>query len=142
VCARTRDQEAAVAAALSRTASPADAYLVLRGLPEVQVVWAGLTARSAAVRALVERHLADWRRRAAMLSGEDLRRLGVPQGPAVGSLLRGLVAAQVAGRVKDRAAAERWVRQRCAGQALAAGENTGELSGERGERVCPPSTSS
>ncbi|GAC1545314.1 MAG: CCA tRNA nucleotidyltransferase [Herpetosiphon sp.] len=45
-----------------------------------------------------------------LLSGDDLRRLGVPPGPAYKRLLTDLRLAQLRGTVPDRNAAEQWIR--------------------------------
>ena len=45
------------------------------------------------------------------LNGDDLAKLGVPQGPAMGLVLRSLRAAELDGQVRSRAGAERFVKK-------------------------------
>lgn len=61
--------------------------------------------------AAVARYLALLRPLQAALSGDDLRALGVPQGPQIGRLLAGLRAAVLDGQVSTRAEQEAWVNK-------------------------------
>lgn len=63
------------------------------------------------------RYLSALRPARAPLDGNDLKRLGVPPGPALGRLLEELRAAALDGVVASRAEAEAWVRARAAGDA-------------------------
>ena len=44
-----------------------------------------------------------------LATGDDVAALGIPAGPATGELLRGLRAAQAAGKVRSRTGALRWL---------------------------------
>jgi tRNA nucleotidyltransferase (CCA-adding enzyme) len=108
---RARGEAPALAAALARAASPRAAYRILRGVPEAVAAWAAIESRRPSVRQHVAQHLGDWRGRRPLLTGDDLVALGVAPGPALGGLLRELAVAQVAGDVRTREAALRWIRR-------------------------------
>jgi tRNA nucleotidyltransferase (CCA-adding enzyme) len=54
----------------------------------------------------VRRYLAAWRHIRPDLTGDDLKRLGVPQGPHIGQLLSRLLAARLDGEATSRDAEE------------------------------------
>lgn len=62
-----------------------------------------------AASAAIEHYLYGLRPARALLDGNDLRRLGVAPGPAIGHLLEALRVATLDGAVTTRAEAERWV---------------------------------
>jgi tRNA nucleotidyltransferase (CCA-adding enzyme) len=118
---RARREALAVASALARAGTPRQAYQILRGVPEVVAAWAAVESRRPPVRQHVAQHLGDWRGRRPLLRGDDLVALGVARGPVLGTLLRDLVVAQVAGEVRTREAAFSWARR----AAVAAGAGRG-----------------
>ncbi|NUQ00605.1 MAG: hypothetical protein HUU35_12200, partial [Armatimonadetes bacterium] len=59
----------------------------------------------------IDAYLANWRGLRPALDGDDLLRLGVPQGPLVGRLLGELRAARLDGLVSERYHEEEWVRR-------------------------------
>jgi tRNA nucleotidyltransferase (CCA-adding enzyme) len=63
----------------------------------------------------VGRYLALLRPVQTALSGDDLRAMGVPQGPRLGALLAGLRAARLDGLLLSRADEEAWVRREFGG---------------------------
>jgi tRNA nucleotidyltransferase (CCA-adding enzyme) len=95
-------------ARLARAREGASAYRMLQGVPEVTLGWARTLAVGAARRQL-DRYLRSGRRLRALATGDDVGALGVPPGPAVGEILRALRAAQVAGQVRSRPGALRWL---------------------------------
>jgi tRNA nucleotidyltransferase (CCA-adding enzyme) len=62
------------------------------------------------VKAHVQRYVTIWRHVRPDVSGDDLRRLGVPQGPAIGRLLTRALAAKLDGEAPSREAQEALVR--------------------------------
>lgn len=108
--ARARAEAEPLRTALARARTPRDAYRILRGLPEPVAAWAHVESEGA-VRRYIARYLGDWRGRRPRLTGDELVALGVAPGPGLGQLLRELVAEEIAGRVRTRAAATRWVRR-------------------------------
>ncbi len=98
-------------ARLQRAAGPAEAYAMLRGVPELVAAWAAVLARRAPARRYLGEHLRGWRGLRPLLSGADLQAMGLAPGPLFGRLLEGLLAAQAAGRLTTREQAARWVRR-------------------------------
>jgi tRNA nucleotidyltransferase (CCA-adding enzyme) len=96
-------------ARVARARGPAAAYRVLHGVPEVTLAWARALAGGAARRRL-DRHLRTWRRLPPLATGDDVAALGIPPGPVLGDILRGLRAAQAAGQVRSRPGALRWLQ--------------------------------
>jgi tRNA nucleotidyltransferase (CCA-adding enzyme) len=94
--------------------SAAEAFTRLRGVPEAVAAWVHVEARGTRVRRYVVEHLTRWRAVRPLLTGGDLQAMGLRPGPQFGRLLEGLVAAQVAGRLRSRAEARAWVRQAAA----------------------------
>jgi tRNA nucleotidyltransferase (CCA-adding enzyme) len=128
--ARARTEAPGAGAALTRVRTGGEAYDVLRRVPEAVAAWAHVTSRRPGVRRWIERHLGEWRHLVPLLSGDDLRALGVPPGTRLGHLLAGLRREQVGGQVRTRAAAERWVSRAIAATPAgesADAENTGNL---------------
>jgi tRNA nucleotidyltransferase (CCA-adding enzyme) len=113
--ARARDGAPALVRRLARAADAGEAYEALRGVPVMTAAWAHALAREPRVRRHVLDHLGTWRAVPSLLTGEDLKALGLAPGPLFGRLLAGLRAAQVAGRVETRAEAEAWVQRALAG---------------------------
>jgi tRNA nucleotidyltransferase (CCA-adding enzyme) len=63
-----------------------------------------------AVRDRVRQFLTTWRHVRPCLTGEDLKRFGIPQGPEIGRLLARLLAAKLDGEAPTREAEEALVR--------------------------------
>jgi tRNA nucleotidyltransferase (CCA-adding enzyme) len=68
-------------------------------------------AETGPARAAITHYLDNLRDRAPLLDGHALQRLGVPPGPQLGALLRGLRAARLDGLLHTRADEEAWVLQ-------------------------------
>jgi tRNA nucleotidyltransferase (CCA-adding enzyme) len=66
---------------------------------------------SGEVHRYVQRYLSSWRHIGPGLTGDDLKRLGVPQGPQIGRLLARLLAAKLDGETPTREAEEALVRR-------------------------------
>jgi tRNA nucleotidyltransferase (CCA-adding enzyme) len=113
--AHARDGAPALARRLARAADAGAAHEALRGVPTLTAAWAHALARGSRVRRHVLDHLGTWRALPSLLTGEDLKALGLAPGPLFGRLLASLRTAQVAGRVRTRAEAEAWVRRALAG---------------------------
>jgi tRNA nucleotidyltransferase (CCA-adding enzyme) len=58
----------------------------------------------------VRRYLTTWRHVRPSLTGDDLKRLGVPQGPHIGQLLARLLAAKLDGEALTREAEEALIK--------------------------------
>lgn len=108
---RARHEAPRLAPRLDRARGAGEAYALLRGVPEAVAAWL-LVGRSGggAVRAHLTAFLRRWRDLCPLLGGDDLQRLGLPAGPALGELLEELRVAQVSGRLRRRAGALRWAR--------------------------------
>ncbi|PYM53181.1 MAG: hypothetical protein DMD79_26875, partial [Candidatus Rokuibacteriota bacterium] len=109
---RARAEAPAIRDRVTRAADPGAAYESLRGTPELTLAWALVGAAGARPPRYLAAHLATWRHARPLLGGDDLRALGLRPGPRFGALLRGLTAEQVAGRVRTRAQATRWLAAR------------------------------
>ncbi|MBI4200642.1 MAG: CCA tRNA nucleotidyltransferase [Chloroflexi bacterium] len=98
------------APALAQETSPAAVYRRLRGyaLEAVQVVAALATGEA---RRHLLRYVDEDRHVRPLLTGDDLARLGVPQGPRVGALLEALRDARLDGQLHTREQEEAFVRQ-------------------------------
>ena len=95
---------------------PSTVDCCLRVLPPAALGWVAQAAGgpgSAGYR-WVTWYLAEGRRIRPSLTGEDLARLGVPQGPLMGELLEALRRRVLDGRIRSRAEEEAWVRRRLA----------------------------
>jgi tRNA nucleotidyltransferase (CCA-adding enzyme) len=106
---RARAEAPEVLARLARARGRAAAYTGLEGVPEATIAWARVLTERPAVRRHLDGYLRSWRRSRALATGNDLAALGVPAGPTVGALLRGLRAMQAAGKVRSRGGALRWL---------------------------------
>jgi tRNA nucleotidyltransferase (CCA-adding enzyme) len=85
------------------------AYGILGGMPELTLAWARALAGPSAGRRHLDRHLRSGRRIRPLATGDDVAALGVPPGPEVGEILKGLRAAQAGGHVRSRTGALRWL---------------------------------
>jgi len=61
-------------------------------------------------RPLIYRYLHTWRPTQTLLTGHDLKALGIPPGPQLGILLQGVRAAQLDQQIQNREEALTWVR--------------------------------
>jgi tRNA nucleotidyltransferase (CCA-adding enzyme) len=75
------------------------------------IVAASLAADSALVRRRLKGYLSELRFVSPVLTGEDLKSMGVPQGKKLGALLRSLKEANLDGKVKTREQEEKLVRR-------------------------------
>ena len=82
---------------------------LLRPLHAAELALAELVAEGAA-RRIIEQHRDAIHALAPLLTGDDLRALGIPPGPRYRQLLDGLRSAQIDGEIQTRADAEVWVR--------------------------------
>ena len=86
------------------------AYGILSGMPELTLAWTRALAGPSVARRQVDRHLRSGRRIRPLATGDDVAALGVPPGPEIGAILRGLRAAQADGHVRSRTGALRWLQ--------------------------------
>ncbi len=120
-----------IVAGLRGVSSAGLAYARLAGTPELDAAWARVLAGRGRAARYLDRYLREWRALRPLATGADVGALGVPPGPAVGRLLRELLAAQAAGRVRRRPDALRWLRTAIGGKAAEPGAEL-TLSGQRG----------
>ena len=99
------------------------AYGILSGMPEATLAWARALAGPSVAGRHVNRHLRSGRRIRPLATGDDVAALGVPPGPEIGAILRGLMAAQADGHVRSRTGALRWLQG-----TVARGRGRGESS--------------
>jgi tRNA nucleotidyltransferase (CCA-adding enzyme) len=90
---------------------PSEVVAVLRTLPPELLPLLLALCPGDEVRQQVEHYLTTWRHIRAELTGDDLKRLGVPQGRHLGQLLTRLLAAKLDGEVTSREAEEALVRR-------------------------------
>lgn len=81
---------------------PRQVHETLRGFDIASVEVAALLAAEPAARAHLRRYLDDLRHVRPMLTGDDLLRMGVPEGPLVGKLLDELLAGRLDGLLATR----------------------------------------
>lgn len=109
--ARCRREAPPLVRTLAGAASLSEAYFRLRPAPAAVGAWALVLARRGRARELLTEHLTRWSRFRPLLSGDDLKALGLAPGPLYRQLLDRLLAAQLDGRVTTRAEAEGWIRK-------------------------------
>jgi tRNA nucleotidyltransferase (CCA-adding enzyme) len=85
---------------------PSEVVGVLRALPSEMLPLLLALSPGSAVHQHVQRYLTTWRHIRPDLTGDDLKRLGVPQGPHIGRLLTRVLAAKLDGEASTRAAEE------------------------------------
>jgi tRNA nucleotidyltransferase (CCA-adding enzyme) len=90
---------------------PSEVVAVLRTLPSEMLPLLLALCPGDEVHHQVEHYLTTWRHIRAELTGDDLKRLGVPQGRHLGQLLTRLLAAKLDGEVTSREAEEALVRR-------------------------------
>lgn len=108
--ARARKETATVLARLASAGGPGEAYAALRRVPGLVAAWAHASARRAGTRRYIAEHIERWREVRPLLTGDDLKALGLTSGPVLGGLLDDLRIAQVTGRVRQRQDAAAWAR--------------------------------
>jgi tRNA nucleotidyltransferase (CCA-adding enzyme) len=89
---------------------PSEVVAALRGLPLEMLPLLLALCPGRAVHQRVRHYLTTWRHIRPDLTGADLKRLGVPQGPQIGRLLARVLAAKLDGEVTTREAEEALVR--------------------------------
>ena len=94
----------------SRSTRASQVTLGLRPFSEMSLLWALARARGRA-RGNLRRYLQTLRHARPGLTGEDLKRMGIPPGPTYRYLLDSLLAAMVDGRVASRRQEARFVRE-------------------------------
>ena len=99
-------------AALEKELAPVAVYRRLKGLSlEAVQVAAALERETSHARDNLNRYIHQWRNVRPLLTGRDLVRLGVPQGPRIGELLDSLRDARMEGRVHTRESEKALIRQ-------------------------------
>jgi tRNA nucleotidyltransferase (CCA-adding enzyme) len=90
---------------------PSEVVAALRGLPLEMLPLLLARCPGRAVQQHVGHYLKTWRHIRPDLTGADLKRLGVPQGPQIGRLLARVLAAKLDGEALSREAEEAIVRR-------------------------------
>jgi tRNA nucleotidyltransferase (CCA-adding enzyme) len=93
------------------TLQPSEVVAALRTLPLEMVPLLLARCPEGEVPQHVRSYLTTWRHIRPSLTGDDLKRLGVPQGPHIGRLLTRVLAAKVDGEAPTREAEEALVRR-------------------------------
>ena len=91
---------------------PSQVYHLLRELAPEALDAGVLAIENAATRDRLRRYIDEWRHVRPALSGRDLLRLGVPQGPRVGELLDELKRGRLDGQISSREQEEALVQRR------------------------------
>jgi tRNA nucleotidyltransferase (CCA-adding enzyme) len=89
---------------------PSEVVAALRTLPLEMVPLLLALSPEGEVSRRVQRYLTTWRHIRPGLTGNDLKRLGIPQGPHIGRLLARMLAAKLDGEAPTREAEEALVR--------------------------------
>jgi tRNA nucleotidyltransferase (CCA-adding enzyme) len=89
---------------------PSEVVAALRRLPLEMLPFIPALCPAAKVQQDVQRYLTTWRHIRPGLTGDDLKRLGVPQGPHIGRLLARVLAAKLDGEAPTPEAEEAVVR--------------------------------
>jgi tRNA nucleotidyltransferase (CCA-adding enzyme) len=89
---------------------PSEVVGALRGLPLEMFPLLLALCPGSEVHQHIQHYLTTWRHIRPDLTGADLKRLGVPQGPQIGRLLTHVLAAKLDGEVSTREAEEALVR--------------------------------
>jgi tRNA nucleotidyltransferase (CCA-adding enzyme) len=90
---------------------PSAVVAALRALPLELLPLLLVLSPSGEVRQLIQSYLMTWRHVRPGLTGDDLKRLGVPQGPQIGRLLTRVLAAKLDGEAPTLEAEESLVRR-------------------------------
>jgi tRNA nucleotidyltransferase (CCA-adding enzyme) len=95
--------------------APADLVLALKTGPEVALAFLAAVAASRAQRRVLARYWREWRPLKLSVTGEDLKKLGLPPGPGYARILRAVLDARLAGTIRsadeERALLERLARE-------------------------------
>jgi tRNA nucleotidyltransferase (CCA-adding enzyme) len=89
---------------------PSEVVAALRALPSEMLPLLLALCPGREAHQCVQRYLTTWRYIRPDLTGDDLKRLGVPQGPQIGRLLARVLAAKLDGEASSREAEEALVR--------------------------------
>jgi tRNA nucleotidyltransferase (CCA-adding enzyme) len=89
---------------------PSEVVAVLRTLPFEMLPLLLARCPAMAVRNRVRQYLTTWRHVRPCLTGDDLKRFGIPQGPEIGRLLTRLLAVKLDGQAPTREAEEALIR--------------------------------
>jgi tRNA nucleotidyltransferase (CCA-adding enzyme) len=81
--------------------APADLVLALKTGPEVALAFLASQAASRAQRRVLARYWREWRPLKLAVSGEDLKKLGLPPGPGYARILRQVLEARLAGTIRS-----------------------------------------
>lgn len=84
------------------TVKPSGVVTVLDRYPSISVAVAAALTDDAAVRHVCDQYLQHWRDEKPILSGNDLREMGIPEGPQIGKGLQLIRAARLDGWATDR----------------------------------------
>jgi tRNA nucleotidyltransferase (CCA-adding enzyme) len=93
------------------TLQPSEVVAALRTLPLEMIPLLLARCPEGEVPRYVRSYLTTWRHIRPSLTGDDLKRLGVPQGPHIGRLLADVLAAKLDGEAPTREAEEALVRR-------------------------------
>ncbi len=85
-------------------AKPSQVYQRLRGLTDEGLAYLASLLPSPSARRRIARFAKEWRNARPLISGEDLKALGLPPGPLYGKILEAVLLAQLDGEAKDREA--------------------------------------
>jgi tRNA nucleotidyltransferase (CCA-adding enzyme) len=85
-----------------RDARPSGIVAVLDRFPNAAVAAFAALSEDAAIRTITRRYLHEWRDTRPLLNGNDLREMGIPEGPAIGKGLQLIRAARLDGWASDR----------------------------------------
>jgi len=83
-------------------AKPSEVYRWLEGLPDEALAYLGSLLTSPGARARIAKFAKEWAGERPLISGEDLKALGLQPGPSFGRILRQVLLAQLDGRVSSR----------------------------------------
>ena len=101
-----------IATELTSSASPVAVYRRLNGLSLEAIQVAAALEANGAARKSMTRYAEEWRKVRPLLTGQDIVKLGVAQGPQVGDLLDLLLEARLEGKTATKAHEQALVRQR------------------------------
>ena len=101
-----------IATELTSSASPVAVYRHLNGLSLEAVQVAAALEANGAARESMTRYAEEWRKVRPLLTGQDIVKLGVAQGPQVGDLLYLLLKARLEGKTVTKADEQALIQQR------------------------------
>jgi tRNA nucleotidyltransferase (CCA-adding enzyme) len=89
---------------------PSDIYQLLHGYTAQAIQTNMLAVQSEVIKQRLQLYLTKWRYVRPLLTGEDLKEMGVPHGPKLGKILSALYEAKLNGQVRTRKGEEKLVR--------------------------------